>query len=125
MSEITLPKSNFNHVCYHDHEGRSFLRFVGRLPHQIVILPHFELQDIVALKINILDILQTRRSPSLISGDQSRDKLNDCPFSTSARWSGRTAQRSTVISSGLVTVGLLGAVPSPNGRGQDAQMHPM
>ena len=61
MSEITFPKSNLNHVCYHD-QGQSFLRFVGRLPHQIVILPHFDLQDLVALKITILDIPTDEKS---------------------------------------------------------------
>ena len=85
MSEITLPKSNFNHVCYHDHEGRSFLRFVGRLPHQIVILPHFELQDLLALKINILDIPTDEKS-------RVSYKLNDCsPCLTKVEWKGRSA----------------------------------
>ena len=60
MSEITFPKSNLHHVRYHD-QGRSFLWFVGRLPHQIVIL-HFDLQDLVALKINILDIPTDEKS---------------------------------------------------------------
>ena len=70
--------------CYYD-QGRSFLWFVGQLPHQIAILPHFDLQDLVALKINILDIPTDEKS-------RVSYKLNDCsPCLTKVEWKDRWA----------------------------------
>ena len=62
----------------------------------------------------------------MISGDQSRDKLNDRPLRLSkVEWKDRSAVAGRQLSALDQSLFLLGAVPSPNGRGQDAQMHLM